>query len=188
MSESLRDKLIAAEPEDPVLRGEYERRVQAMLEMPLNVPRKIGFSFAVIASAGTAILAGVLAVKMRSGPPLLVGELVIGGVLAAVAAILAGRVLARGTLHRDRDTNAMAGLIWAFVVVMSTGFLLLFGIDTIRGVGMIGVGLLFLVGAGVMLLRTTIERSELHTREKLLEMELRIARISEELGKLRPDR
>ena len=50
---------------------------------------------------------------------------------------------------------------------------------------MIAVGLLFLVGAGVMLLRTTVERSELHTREKLLEMELRLTRIAEEIAKRR---
>jgi len=159
-----------------------------MLEMPLNVPRRIGFSFATLASAGAAALAFVLAVRMRHGPPLLIAELVVGGVMAGVAAGMAGRVVARGKLHRDRDTNALAGIIWAFVVVMVTGFILLFGIDTVKGVGMIGIGLVFLVGAGVMLLRTTIERAELHTCEKLLELELRLARMGEEIERVRRPR
>jgi hypothetical protein len=41
------------------------------------------------------------------------------------------------------------------------------------------LGLVFLVGAGVLLLRTVVEQSELKTREKLLELQYEMAELKE---------
>lgn len=185
MNNELRNELLDAEPEDAALRGDYERRLAAMFEMPLTWYRKAGLIFGIVVSAATAATAGVLAVRLRHERLALVATLGVGSVLAVVGAVLAGRILARGTYRRDRDSITQAGFIWVFTILMVTGFMLTGGIDSIRGVGMTVFGIVFLIGAAVLLLRTVVEQSELRTREKLLEMELRLTRISDELAKIR---
>ena len=185
MNTQLRDKLLEAEPEDAALRAEYERRLAAMIEMPLTWYRKAGLVFGALACVATAVITGVVIFGVRHLPPAAVGGLAAGGALALVGAIIAGRILARGTYRRDRDSAAQAGLIWMFAVVLITSFMLTGGIDSIRGVGLTVIGIVFVIFAGVLLLRTVIEQSELRTREKLLELELRLTRITDELTKAR---
>jgi len=43
-------------------------------------------------------------------------------------------------------------------------------------------GMLFLLPAGLMLLRTVIEQAEMRTQERIVELEFKIARLSEKLG------
>jgi hypothetical protein len=182
MTDSLRDKLIAAEPQTQALRAEHERKVRAMMEKTLSVPNRIGFLFGTLASVGGAAGAAIILLRVwRHLPLAAIGGLAAGAILSLVAAALAARILVRGRLDRDRDTNALAGVIWAFTVILVVSFTLTGGMDNIRGVGMTVMGVVFLIGAAVVLLRTVIERSELHTREKLLELELRLAEISERL-------
>jgi hypothetical protein len=110
------------------------------------------------------------------------------GVVFGLAGLgLLGRILLRGTYRHDRDSTQQAGLIWVFVVLLVTIFMVAGGLGSIQGVGLIVCGIVFLIGAGVMLLRTVVEQSELRTREKLLELELRLAKINEDLGKIRRD-
>lgn len=185
MNHEIRDKLLDAEPQDPALRAEYERRLSAMLETPLTLPRKTGLTFGTIVSLATAVIAGVLAVRLRHFSAAAAGGLAICGLISLGAALVTGRILVRGTYRHDRDSSSQAGLIWVFVVIMVTTFMLVGGIDSIRGVGLTVVGIVFLIGAAVMLLRTVIEQSELRTREKLLELELRLTKIGDELSHLR---
>lgn len=188
MSHPLRDKLIAAEPEDSGLRQEYERRLAMLLETHITWYRRTGLIVGTIVCLATAVIAGIMAVQLRHHSLNASIGIAIAGVLALLGAGITARILFRGTYRRDRDSTAQAGIIWAFIVVMVTTFMLIGGIDSIRGVGLTVVGVVFLIGAGVLLLRTVIEQSELRTREKLLEMELRLTRISDELAAIRRER
>jgi hypothetical protein len=185
MNQDFRDKLIDAEAEDPALRAEYERRLKAMLETPLTTSRRLGSVFAMFACGTTVVLCGTIAFRYRAGPPAVLAAMGLGIVFGLAGVVLLGRMLTRGSFRRDRDASQQAGLIWVFVSLMVTIFMLAGGIGSIQGVGLTVIGIVFLIGAGVMLLRTVVEQSELRTREKLLELELRLAKISEELGKLR---
>ena len=51
--------------------------------------------------------------------------------------------------------------------------------DRLLGLMMIANGLAFLIGAAVYWLTYRIEQAELNTREKLLQLELRLAELSE---------
>jgi hypothetical protein len=186
MNQNLRDKLLDAEQADPALRAEYERRIQAMIEQPLTTPRKLGSIFAMLACAATVVLSASIAYRYRGGPPAVLAGMALGIVFGLGGLALLGRILIRGTYRRDRDSTQQAGLIWVFVVLLVTIFMMAGGVSSIQGVGLIVVGLVFLIGAAVMLLRTVVEQSELRTREKLLELELRLARIDERLEKLHP--
>jgi hypothetical protein len=187
MNEKLRDKLIGAEAEDPALRAEYERRLQAMLETPLTTSRKMGSIFALVACAATVVLSAAVAFRFRNGPPVVLEGMALGALFGLAGLVLIGRMLLRGTFRHDLDSSRQAGLIWVFVVLLVTLFMVAGGISSIQGVGLTVIGIVFLIGAGVMLLRTVVEQSELRTREKLLELELRLAKISEDVGKLRRD-
>ena len=154
-----------------------------MIEKPLNLYNRIGFAFGAAAAVAGGIAGEVLAVKRRHTSPAAVAGLAIGGVLSLIGAVLAGRVLIRGKLDRQRDPIAYAGIIWCFCVVIVTAFMLAGGIDSVRGIGLTIFGLVFLLGGAVLLLRTVIEQSELRTRQKLLEIELRLAQIADGLGR-----
>jgi hypothetical protein len=140
-----------------------------------------------LACAATIVLCATIAFRYRAGPPAVLEAMALGGIFGLAGLVLVGRMLLRGTFRRDRDASQQAALIWVFVVLLVTLFMMAGGIRSIQGVGLTVIGIVFLIGAGVMLLRTVVEQSELRTREKLLELELRVARISEELGRLRRD-
>ena len=182
MSPLLRDQLLAAEAENPAFRDEYERRLQAMIEKPLNLYNRIGFTFGALAALAGGVADEVLAIKLRHASPAAVAGLAIAGALSLAGAFLASRVLIRGKLDRQRDPIVQAGVIWCFCVVLVTAFMVGGGIDSIHGVGLTLFGLVFWLGGAVLLLRTVIEQSELRTQQKLLEVELRLAQIADALG------
>jgi len=71
-------------------------------------------------------------------------------------------------------------MAWAIVVVMAT-LVLVFAPDSIVGVRMLVSILLFLVMAAVFMLASRTEQAELRTKEKLLEIEYRVAELGEHL-------
>jgi hypothetical protein len=95
--------------------------------------------------------------------------------------VILGRVLRRGAVNLRIDNRLIAGMVWVFTVLLMVCFLML-GMsieDRVKGVLMIAYGLTFLVSAGVFFLAVRIEQAELGVREKLLELELRLAELSE---------
>ena len=156
-----------------------------MIETPLTWYRRTGIIFAMTACAATVVIAAVIAIRYRQGPASVLEAMALGGVFGLAGLVILGRILLRGKYRRDRDSSAQAGLIWVFVVLLTTVFIAAGGVSTIQGVGLTVIGIVFLIGAGVMLLRTVIEQSELRTHEKLLELELRLAQIGEELARTR---
>jgi hypothetical protein len=73
-------------------------------------------------------------------------------------------------------------MVWCFTVLMMT-FFLAAGMgdqDRLQGLMLIAGGLPFLIGAGVYWLNYRIEQAELSAREQFLQLELRVARLSEQ--------
>lgn len=183
MSQEFRDKLIGAEPENPHLRAEYEKRMAAMLEGPLQWPRRAGLLFATLVSVAAAVLCAVLAVRFRHGPAVVLEGMAVGAAFGIVGAFIAVRILLRGVYHRRRDSVAQANLIWIFIVLLQITFMEADALYPRDGVRMTVFGLVFLIFAAVLLLRTVVEQCELRTREKLLEMQYELAGLRESLAK-----
>jgi hypothetical protein len=92
-------------------------------------------------------------------------------------------ILKKGSINQKKDNMALAWTGWGLVIIIGT-IALVFSPklpDPIIGVHWLVSCLFYLIASGVFLLRAFIERSELNTREKLLEIELRLAELSEKL-------
>jgi hypothetical protein len=81
--------------------------------------------------------------------------------------------------------GAFTGLVWAFMIIMMTLFLVMGQQmeNTEKGTQMILVGLVFFVTFGVVgMLQYNIQLAELRTREAILRLEQHIAELAERLA------
>ena len=105
----------------------------------------------------------------------------VGALFGLAWAIVGAGIAWRGELDLKRDSRRIAVMAWSFTVLMTTFFLVagMNAADRLQGLMMIAGGLPFLIGAGVYWLNYRIEQAELTTQEKLLQLELRLAMLSE---------
>lgn len=177
-----RERLLAAEKMNPTRK--YQEELHMLIEQKLTPAKKWAFRGSLALGIGFTVIFGSAAVwSPREFPGLGRAGFILGAVFGLAWAVLVGWILQRGSINRRKDPTAMTGLVWGFTVVMITLFMLLGGqlSDRVIGIQMVVNGLVFLVMAVAFLLRNVIEQSELRTREKLLELECRLADISETL-------
>jgi hypothetical protein len=177
----LRDRLCELETYNPLLRERYTQEVRNMLEKKLTPFQKVFLAAVAVGSVAVAAFTGWLAL-VRDELPLLARAGLAGGAVFGVAwAFLCGRALRRGTWELRVQPGAMAGLSWAFAVLLATCFLVLAPQfpDHFDATVALFMALVILVSAGVMLVGVGIQQSELRTREALLRLEHRIAEMAE---------
>ncbi len=179
MNPDFRERLLKVEPMTPALKERYEQEIHAMLEKQLTGVRRWVWLGSAILGLGFLALFGTLAVITPAEFPVYgrVG-FVLGALFGIGWAILGIKVFRRGSLDLKLDTRAATGLTWGFVVIMVTLFMV-WAPDSIMGLRMIVSALVFLVMGVAFLLRHVIEQAELKTREKLLEIEYRLAELAE---------
>ena len=179
MNESFRDRLLKSEQATPALKEQYDKEVQAMLEKQITGVGRWVWLGSTVMSVVFAVLLGAMAVIAPAEVPLpaRIG-IAVGALFSVGFAILGLRVFRRGSIDLKFDTAVYNGMIWVFVVLMATLFMVI-APDSIVGLRMIICGLIFLVMGAVFLLRHVVEQSELKTREKLLEIEYRLAELVE---------
>jgi hypothetical protein len=172
----LGEHLLALEAEDPALRAEYERRLNAMLEVPLTHTRRVSTIVVLVAAAAMAVLFVAL-LATESIPWKTRGAFGVGLLFAAGWVAYAVRILRRGRYHRRTDSTTAANMAWLFAVITAVAFALL----APHKEPFVIFGFLFLLPAAVILLRTVTEQSELRTHERLMELEYKLARLAETL-------
>lgn len=178
------DRLIQCEAPTPALHEKYRKEITAMLEKELSLRDRVGWIFWAVFCFAMAIVFGYAAVYSYGKLPLwgtvgFVAACVFDLAFAAMCAWIAvtGRLLLR------KHPPAMAGAGWAITVIGMTLFLLMAPSVSDPAVGnrMLIGGLAFVVMAAVFLLASRTEQSELNVKEKLLEIEYRIAELGEHL-------
>jgi hypothetical protein len=183
-NKTFRDNLLDIEKPNPTLKEKYEREVQAMVEKKLTGVRKLQMIGFLVMSLGLGVLFGTLAVVIPKGFPLW-GRFAfaVGAVFCLAFVGLYARILKKGSINLKKDNMSLAWTGWGLVVIYGTLVLVFSGKlpDRIIGVHMLVSVLFYLVAAGVFLLRAYIQRSEVNTREKLLEIEHRLAEIFEKM-------
>ncbi|MEO6436756.1 MAG: hypothetical protein ABIP55_13490 [Tepidisphaeraceae bacterium] len=175
--EAFRRRLLAADEENPALRAQYDRRIKAMFEVTLSKPKKAWFAcltlFCVV--GGGAALQQAITEKL---PPAARMGLLLGAAFSAAWAFYLIRILRHGTMQMRIDPPAAAGMGFVFSLLMCV----LFAVSEMPADKVVLAGMLFLLPAGLILLRTVIEQAEMRTQERIVELEYKIARLSEKLG------
>jgi hypothetical protein len=186
LDKNFRERLLQAEQLNPSYKAEYEKEVHAMIEKRLTGITKWAHIWGLIMGLGFAVIFGTLAVIVPKEFPLWARAVfAMGAVFGLATAVLEGSILKKGTFNLRKDNMAMAGLGWGFVVIVATLALVFTGNlrDRTVGIWMLVSVLFYEVAAASMLLRAVIERSELNIREKLLEIEYRLAEIADGMVK-----
>lgn len=173
-----RQRLLAAERSSPTSDA-LRKELNAMFQRKLSLPRRLFFVLVASVAALSGCLCGYLAVTEPTLP--VVARIGLGtGTLFGIAwAVVVGRMSWRGELDPRRDSRQIAVMVWVFTVLMMVFFLIvgMAAEDRLMGLLMTCQGLAFLIGAGVYWVSHRIEQSELLLREKLLQLELRLADV-----------
>ena len=178
---TFRDQLLAVEPLSPDFRAKLEKELRTMFIRQIHLPGRIFFGVIALASLAIAGLCGYLAVTQTELPVAARIGLGIGTLFGLASTGMLTRILRRGALNLKIDNRRIAAAVWVFTVLLMTCFLML-GMsieDRVMGVLMIVYGLTFLICAGVFLVVYRVEQAEFSLREKLLELELRLAELGE---------
>jgi len=174
-----RERLLGMEQATPALKERYDKEIHAMLEERLTgVGRRSWLGWAVM-GIGFAVLFGTMAVIPPEEFPLFarVG-FAVGALFGVGWAILAIRVFRRGSFDLRKDTFALVAWAGVFVIFTATLFLV-FAPESISGLRMMVSSLVYLVGGVAFLLWMVVQQAELNIREKLLEIEYRLAELAE---------
>lgn len=185
--EDFRDHLLGMETASPGLKEKYEKEKQAMLEKKVTGWTKFGCVGGLLMGLFFFVFFGFVAITASPALPLWARSgFILGSLFGLLIIVFNGWQLKRGTIDLKTDEVAGAGLGWAFVVIIGT-ITLVFSDrldDPIIAVKMLVSLLFYLVGAGAMLSKAFIERSELNTREKLLEIEHQLAELAEKVDRM----
>lgn len=156
-----------------------------MVEKKLTGLTKLAHIVGLIMGLGFAGLFGTLAVIGEKGLPLW-GRFVwgIGAVFGLAIIAVEASILRKGTVNLKTDEMVMAKLPWCFLVIMGSILLVFSGSvsEPIRAVRMLVSFLFFFIMAAVFMVQAFVQRSELNTREKLLEIEYRLAKLADKIG------
>lgn len=181
MHDNFRKRLLKSENFNKELREKYNREVHMLLEKKLTAPRKWFMTANIAMMLGLSAFFLYKMIAFSALPFLARVGFGVGVLFALSFAVLLFSIVRRGSINIKSDSNWYAGLIWVFLVIMITLFMLIGGRmhDTARGISMVLNGLVFLVGGVVFLLQNTITQANLKLQEKLLEIELRLAEMKE---------
>jgi hypothetical protein len=176
---SFRERLLKSEQVTPALKERYAKEVQAMFEKKLTGFRRWVWLGAAIMGLGFTILFGAVAVVAPAEFPWYGRLMFAAGALFGIGwAVLGAKIVWRGTMNLKTDTTVANGMGWVFVVLIST-YAMVAAPDSLAGLRMIVCSLVFLVGGVAFMTRHVVEQAELKTREKLLEIEYRLAELAE---------
>jgi hypothetical protein len=180
------DQLLSADPPSPGVRDRYEKEIRAMLEKTLT-PRQRGVyllaAFLLVLLAG---FFGVAASAPDRKPDFLMYVVAYLAASALVLLIVAGllfRAFWKGVVDRRASRRWAAGVGVVYVGLMGWLLMLMsrYIPELLRDDTRI-LGLVMVLYAAVAWVRHRLAASELRTAESLLEIELRLAEISEALA------
>jgi hypothetical protein len=177
----LGERLLAVEPLSPATRQQLQQELHAMFTRELTSTRRVVFGAVALVALISAFVCGSLAITEPALPVLARTALGVGTLFGLAWAVVAARMCWLGTLDLKLDARRIAVMVWTFTLLMVVFFLIvgMTADDQLKGLMMVANGLVFLVCAAVYWLSYRVEQAELNTREKLLQLELRLAELSE---------
>lgn len=186
MTNALRDNLIEQERRDTASEKRFRQEVKKMTEKKLSPPIRIVVGFAGLVGLFLAVYFGYTTLTAPAELPLL-GRLLFaaGALFSAVWAGLSAHILKKGSFNIKTDENTSQVLMWIFMVLMMTVFMVIGGgiEDRTRGIFLVLNGLIFFVMFAIpAIFNLRINRMELGVREQLLRMEITLLEITKNQG------
>jgi hypothetical protein len=183
MTNGMRDRLVAQERRSVEMEARFQAAVESMTTRKLTPRLRVAYGIGCILGL---FMAGLLGYLAWTAPPelSLLGRLLLGtGATFGVAwAGISAHVLKRGSMNLRTDENAGHSLIWVFMVLMMTAFLVI-GMqmdDRLLGISLILGGLVFFVVFAIpAFISMRVNRMEMRMREQLLRMEITMAEMVE---------
>ncbi len=188
---SFTDRLLAMEKTSPFYKEQYERKVKAMLEQKLSRIQRIGFAIlAVIGICATILFFNMVQKKQEdiwrlfTVPPL---------VLAIIWTILTGRVTVTGKLRLRSQRLGIISIALALCFFTVVAFVLIWIIPLSRrdisdlpvlGTQLALVGFFLVNTIGLCVVLAGLNRLDLRSREKLLEIECRLVDLTEKIDNI----
>jgi hypothetical protein len=183
------EQLLACDRSTPNARANYEKELRAMLDCKLNAKQRRERLVAAVVLSFCALLMGHAAFEaFRARMPGFELPAFVGAYMSLTAAALVGIVIVlaigvwRGGYPRWLHRKLVAGIAIAYVGLTGWIFMVasshtpeLFRND------LFVFGLILALYAATAWIRQRVGQAELTTREKLLEIELRLAEIAESL-------
>ncbi|MHC4624081.1 MAG: hypothetical protein ACYS4W_09300 [Planctomycetota bacterium] len=183
LDKTFRDKLLETEKPNASYKEKYEKEVNAMVEKKLTLFGKVIYGLAGLIALLVGVWYGIAGILGLMGAPLLSRIVFIVIAIISLAFVgLAGWTVKSNTIRQRVHPAAIASMIWAFVVVMLVGLMSKgMRVEPIWAIQVVVYGIVFLMVASLLMVLTCIRQSELKTREKLLEIEYRLAELAEKI-------
>jgi len=185
---SFTDRLLAMEKTSPIYKEQYERKVKAMLEQKLSRIQRVGFAILAVIGICATILFFNMAQKKQEDiwrlftvPPL---------ILAIIWTILTSWVTATGKLKLRSQRLGIISIALALCFFTVVAFVLIWIIPLSRrdisdlpvlGTQLALVGFFLVNTIGLCVVLAGLNRLDLRSREKLLEIECRLVDLTEKI-------
>lgn len=191
---NFRDRLISSQQLTPKYREKYERSLESMLTRQLTSGERIArtvtvvFSLVFIVGAILGFVPGLIPI-VSSDITSYLGYMVIVFVAVVLAITIVNiRCLKTGRVDLRQQPPAVAwaafwGIMLASAIPIVLGFIYT---DRSAEVHLLLVCVILLIAAAAKLVLVYTEQSELNVREKLLEIDLRLAEMNEQMAKKEP--
>lgn len=179
-TKGFRDRLVAAQTVSPDLKEKHELEIKKMLERKLGTVSQVIISVVAAGSLGIAVWLSILAATMSHLPEIARFGLAGGAVFAVLWLVLCARILRKGSINLRFDDALMNGLAW----FMTLGIAIVLFVGSGDKPGPVGTtmmltGIFWLIIGSVFIITYRVGASELNTRIKLMELELKLAEIQE---------
>jgi hypothetical protein len=190
---TMSERLVDAEKTNTTHREEYQKLMQAIVSRKLSFLERLGFAALAIVGLLTALPFAELSLsKIGSGMGFIVRIVTIPGlVLALTWAVVTGWIAARGLFNLRTLPPRIAGIGIALGFFGIVLFMFVFIVPitmqdptdarSIFGIQLSLIAFFFLVVMGLCVVLRLLYRIQFQTREKLLEIEYRIAELAEKV-------
>jgi hypothetical protein len=188
---TMRDRLLDVEKPNIANREEYQKRMQAIVSKKLSLLERLGFAaLAIVGLLAALPFAELSFSKVGPGMEFVVRIVTIPGlVLALTWAVVTGWIAARGLFNLRTLPPRIAGIgialgffgvvLYLFVFIVPITMHDPTDARSIFGIQLSLIAFFFLIIVGLCVVLRILYRIQFQTREKLLEIEYRIAELAE---------